>query len=74
MARLLGETKAGAFTILKLMGHGTVTVLQRYAHPSPEAMSHRMEGWNTARLRGVGPDSGTVAQADSAREVASLLE
>jgi hypothetical protein len=56
------------------MGHSTVTVSQRRAHPLAEAMSRRMEGWNTARLRGVGAHSGAVAQADSAKEVASLLE
>jgi hypothetical protein len=43
---------------MKLMGHSTVTVSQRRAHPSPDAMSRRMEAWNTARLRGVGTDSG----------------
>jgi hypothetical protein len=74
MAWLLGETGTGAFTIMKLMGHGTVTVSQRRAHPSPEAMSRRMEARNTAWLRGVGAHSGTVAQADSAKEFASLLE
>jgi predicted outer membrane lipoprotein len=31
MAWLLGETGAGAFIIMKLMGYGTVTVSQRRA-------------------------------------------
>ena len=34
----LGEAGADAFTIMKLMGHSTVTVSQRYVHPSPEAV------------------------------------
>jgi hypothetical protein len=34
----LGESGADAFTIMKLMGHSTVTVSQRYVHPSPEAI------------------------------------
>jgi integrase len=66
----LGETGAAAFTIMKLMGHSTVTVSQRYVHPSPEAMESavsRMETWNTARLRGVGTNSGTVAEAENGK-------
>ncbi len=34
----LGETGADAFTIMNLMGHSTVTVSQRYVHPSSESM------------------------------------
>ena len=60
----LGETGADAFTIMKLMGHSTVTVSQRYVHPSPEAMENaitRLEAWNTARRSGVGTNIGTSA-------------
>jgi len=32
----LGESGADVFTIMKLMGHSSVTVSQRYVHPSPE--------------------------------------
>ena len=28
----------GCFTIMRLMGHSTVTVSQRYVHPTPEAL------------------------------------
>jgi integrase len=34
----LGEAGADAFTIMKLMGHSTVTVSQRYVHPSTDAL------------------------------------
>jgi integrase len=34
----LGEAGADAFTIMRLMGHSTVTISQRYVHPSPEAV------------------------------------
>ena len=34
----LGESGADAFAIMKLMGHSTVLVSQRYVHPSPEAL------------------------------------
>lgn len=64
----LGETGADAFTIMKLMGHSSVTVSQRYVHPSPQAMENvvsRMESWNTARMQRVGTNLGTAAEADS---------
>jgi integrase len=31
-----GESGVDAFTIMKLMGHSSVVVSQRYVHPSPE--------------------------------------
>ena len=38
-----GESGADAFTIMKLMGHSSVTVSQKYVHPSPEAMERAVE-------------------------------
>ena len=52
----LGEAGADAFTIMRIMGHSTVTVSQKYVHPAPEAMERafeRLEALNqksTARL------------------------
>ena len=34
----LGEAGADAFTIMRLMGHSSVTVSQRYVHPSTDAL------------------------------------
>jgi len=45
----LGESGADAFTIMRLMGHSSVTVSQRYVHPTPEALERaveRLEGLN----------------------------
>jgi len=39
----LGESGADAFTIMRLMGHSSVTVSQRYVHPTPEAMERAFE-------------------------------
>ena len=39
----LGESGADVFTIMRLMGHSTVTVSQRYVHPSPEAVELAFE-------------------------------
>jgi len=68
----LGETGADAFTIMRLMGHSTVTVSQRYVHPSPEAIEYavsRTEIWNASRMLGVGTNLGTMADADSSASV-----
>lgn len=39
----LGESGADAFTIMKLAGHSSITMAQRYVHPTPEAMERAME-------------------------------
>ncbi len=39
----LGESGADVFTIMKLMGHSSVIVSQKYVHPSPEATERAME-------------------------------
>ncbi|HLI30055.1 MAG TPA: site-specific integrase [Terriglobia bacterium] len=39
----LGEAGADAFAIMRLMGHSSVTVSQRYVHPSPEALERAVE-------------------------------
>ncbi len=36
--RQLGEAGADVFTIIPLMGHSSVRVRPRYAHPKPENM------------------------------------
>jgi len=49
----LGESGADAFTIMRLMGHSTVTVSQRYVHPSPESIElayERLIALNQQRL------------------------
>jgi len=40
----LGEAGADAFTIMRLMGHSSVTVSQRYVHPTPEALERAVDG------------------------------
>lgn len=45
----LGEAGAGAFEIMKIAGHSSVTISQRYVHPSPEAIERafeRLESFN----------------------------
>jgi len=47
----LGESGADAFTIMRLMGHSSVTVSQRYVHPSPEAVELAYERMTTLNLQ-----------------------
>ena len=52
----LGEAGADAFTIMRLMGHSTVVVSQKYVHPTPETMEsavRRMAALNPNRSSGV---------------------
>jgi integrase len=59
----LGEAGADTFTIMKLMGHSSVTVSQRYVHPSPESMENavsRLEALNASKVRKGGTEVGTV--------------
>jgi integrase len=56
----LGEAGADAFTIMKLMGHSTITVSQRYVRPLPESMElavTRLEALNERKLDEVGIES-----------------
>lgn len=38
MLTCLGEAGADAFTIMRIAGHSSVTVSQRYVHPTPESL------------------------------------
>ena len=38
MLTRLGEAGAEVFTIMRIAGHSSVTVSQRYVHPAPESM------------------------------------
>jgi integrase len=43
----LGESGADAFTIMRIAGHSSVTVSQKYVHPSPEALERAFERLDT---------------------------
>lgn len=43
MLTRLGESGADAFTIMRVAGHSTVIVSQRYIHPSPESVERAFE-------------------------------
>lgn len=43
MLTRLGEAGADAFFIMRIAGHSSVTVSQRYVHPTPEGMERAFE-------------------------------
>ena len=56
MLTRLGESGADAFTIMKIAGHASVSMSQRYVHPTPEAMEkamERLDSMNQKALSGV---------------------
>jgi|SRR5579862_455753 len=47
MLTQLGEAGADAFSIMKIAGHSSVTVSQRYVHPTPEGMDRAFDRLET---------------------------
>ena len=43
MLTRLGESGVDAFTIMRIAGHSSVVVSQRYIHPTPEAVERAFE-------------------------------
>jgi hypothetical protein len=58
----LGEAGADAFTLMRLTRHSTVTVSQRYVHPSPEAVELAFGRLVALNLQKVGTNIGTPEQ------------
>jgi integrase len=58
----LGESGVDAFTIMRIMGHSTVTVSQRYVHPTPESLERAFE-----RLELLNKHATLTVPADSSR-------
>jgi integrase len=65
----LGEAGADAFTIMRIAGHSSVVVSQRYVHPSDDAMEaafERLEG-HTAGTRTKGRKKPAVSDSKHKR-------
>jgi integrase len=43
MLTRLGEAGVDAFTIMRIAGHSSITVSQRYVHPTPESLENAFE-------------------------------
>lgn len=59
----LGLAGVEAFTIMKLAGHGSVTVSQRYVHPTPQAMEQAVAKLNAMNDRALMAPAKTDAKS-----------
>jgi integrase len=55
MLTRLGESGVDAFTIMRIAGHSSIVVSQRYVHPTPEAVERAFE---RLQLHGTGSEQG----------------
>jgi hypothetical protein len=53
MLTRLGESGVDAFTIMRIAGHSSIVVSQRYIHPTPEAVERAFE---RLQLHGADPE------------------
>jgi len=63
MLTRLAEAGADAFTIMRIAGHSSVTVSQRYVHPTPESLEKafdRLQALNAAKAENVEPEAAAV--------------
>jgi len=56
----LGESGADAFTIMRLMGHSSILISQRYVHPSPESVELAYERMPIVNVQKLATVSTTV--------------
>jgi integrase len=68
----LGEAGADAFAIMKLMGHSSITVSQRYVHPSPEALERAVERLEALNQKATQSLPGTLKAALTATVSATV--
>jgi integrase len=74
MLTRLGEADADAFTIMKIAGHSSVTVSQRYVHPTPDGMERAFERLQKLKaLKFEQADSEAKAEAAAAGAKGSRL-
>jgi len=70
----LGEAGADAFTIMRVMGHSTVTVSQKYVHPTPETVERAFERLEAMNQKAVAKLSETLKRQLPATIPAAVSE
>ncbi len=61
----LGESGAGAFQIMRILGHSSIAVSQRYVHPTPEGLERtfeRLEALNACNAASALREASTVLE------------
>lgn len=78
MLTRLGESGSDAFAIMRIAGHSSVVVSQRYVHPSPESLENafeRLEKLNASKGQvgsGVPTESPTEVKRSSLKKAAKV--
>lgn len=70
----IGEAGADAFTIMWLMGHSSVSVSQRYVHPTPEAIERGVEKLEAMNAEASKKLNASMAQSNNGKKVAGERE
>ena len=72
----LGLAGVGAFTIMRLAGHSSITVSQRYVHPTPQSMEDavaKLDNMNARSLESISTDSARDFRSGSTDQRAEVL-
>lgn len=75
MLTRLGESGADAFTIMRIAGHSSVTVSQRYVHPTPEGMERafeRLEKLNAVKFQQAAAEAEATGNSRLPAKVATV--
>jgi hypothetical protein len=78
MLTRLGLLGVDAFTIMRIAGHSSITISQRYVHPSPESVERafeKLEGSNQPIPRkGVGIELGIGGKETNSRNRCKVMK
>lgn len=73
MLTRLGESGADAFTIMRIAGHSSITVSQKYVHPTPESLERAFQRLEAMQLEKGGTKVGTVVEVGKIEEENNLF-
>ena len=73
MLTRLGESGADAFTIMRIARHSSITVSQKYVHPTPELLERAIERLEALHREQGGTNVGTVVEPDKIDQGVNLL-
>lgn len=71
----LGASGAGAFEIMKLMGHSNVRTSQKYVHPTPETLERafeRLQAYNESQRKALPAETGQNEQNQNKSDIKTL--
>jgi hypothetical protein len=73
MLTRLGESGADAFTIMRIAGHSSITVSQKYVHPTPESLERAFERLEASQREQGGTKVGTSVETANIEQGANVI-